>query len=164
MLQDQNPDLFYSVPWSYGTLGFLVAAELKIIPSRKYVKLEYTPLTTRQEINEKFKAASLSEERYDFVETLVYERDGGVLMTGRLTDDYEVGKVFKTALGSNETPTTYAFVDDNCEGCMFECFYGRYEGLFMSTCPVLQYTTGVIGDDLWTVPTALCIANCKFAI
>jgi hypothetical protein len=24
---DENPDLFYSVPWSYGTLGFLVRIE-----------------------------------------------------------------------------------------------------------------------------------------
>ena len=29
----ENADLYYQIPWSHGTLGFLVAAELKIIPA-----------------------------------------------------------------------------------------------------------------------------------
>lgn len=33
--QDERPDLFYSVPWSYGTLGFLTAVEIKIIPAER---------------------------------------------------------------------------------------------------------------------------------
>lgn len=33
--REENSDLFYAVPWSYGTLGFLVAVELKIIPATK---------------------------------------------------------------------------------------------------------------------------------
>lgn len=32
---EENSDLFYAVPWSYGTLGFLVAAEIKILPATK---------------------------------------------------------------------------------------------------------------------------------
>lgn len=31
----ENADLFYAVPWSYGTLGFLTAAEIKILPATK---------------------------------------------------------------------------------------------------------------------------------
>ena len=30
---------FYLIPWSHGTLGFLVSAELKIIPAKKYIRL-----------------------------------------------------------------------------------------------------------------------------
>lgn len=33
----ENSDLFYAVPWSYGTLGLLTAVEIKIIPATKYV-------------------------------------------------------------------------------------------------------------------------------
>lgn len=29
----ENADLFYAVPWSYGTLGLLTAVEIKIIPA-----------------------------------------------------------------------------------------------------------------------------------
>ena len=28
--KDENPELFAAVPWSYGTLGFLVGAEIKV--------------------------------------------------------------------------------------------------------------------------------------
>lgn len=87
VMQDENTDLFYALPWSYGTLGFLVAAELDIIPARKYVKLDYHPLMGRQTISARLREASHSTEKFDFVETLMYSRDSAVLMTGRLTDE-----------------------------------------------------------------------------
>lgn len=33
--REENSDLFYAVPWSYGTLGFLTAVEIKILPATK---------------------------------------------------------------------------------------------------------------------------------
>lgn len=36
VFQTENPDLFYSVPWSYGTLGFLTAVEIDIVPAKRY--------------------------------------------------------------------------------------------------------------------------------
>jgi len=30
--RDQDSDLFYAIPWSYGTLGFLTAVEIDIVP------------------------------------------------------------------------------------------------------------------------------------
>lgn len=33
--RDENSDLYYAVPWSYGTLGFLTAVEIKILPATK---------------------------------------------------------------------------------------------------------------------------------
>ncbi len=41
--EHDNPDLFHAVPWSYGTLGFLVAAKIKIIPAKRFVRLNYKP-------------------------------------------------------------------------------------------------------------------------
>lgn len=32
---------------SHGTLGFLVGAELSIVPAKKYIKLTYSPYTTQ---------------------------------------------------------------------------------------------------------------------
>jgi len=40
----ENPNLYYLIPWSHGTLGFLVAAELKIIPAKKYIRVHYQPV------------------------------------------------------------------------------------------------------------------------
>lgn len=45
----ENSDLFYAVPWSYGTLGFLASVKLKIIPSKRFVKLNYIPAQSLDE-------------------------------------------------------------------------------------------------------------------
>lgn len=84
---DENPELFYLLPWSHGTLGFLVAAELKIIPARKYVRLHYRPVQGLDRIIEVFEQASRDAERNDFVEGLVYSRDRAVILCGTLTDE-----------------------------------------------------------------------------
>ena len=81
-----NPDLFYQIPWSHGTLGFLVAAELKIIPVKKYVRLHYQPVYTLDSMVSVFEQASRDTENNDFVEGLVYGHDQAVIMRGTFTD------------------------------------------------------------------------------
>ena len=46
---NENSDLFYAIPWSYGTLGFLVSVEIEIIPCKRYIKLDYYPTYTIDE-------------------------------------------------------------------------------------------------------------------
>lgn len=83
----ENTDLFYSIPWSHGTLGFLVCAELKIIPSKKYVKLHYQPVYSLNELTEVFERESRDIEKNNFVEALMYGLNSAVVMTGVLTND-----------------------------------------------------------------------------
>ena len=82
----ENSELFHLIPWSHGTLGFLLAAELKIIPAKKYVRLEYRPLHTLDALCESFDRECRDTARNEFVEALVYSRDTAVVMTGTLTD------------------------------------------------------------------------------
>ena len=44
----ENPDLYYCLPWSHGTLGFVVALEVKIIPVKPYVRLQYIPFHSQK--------------------------------------------------------------------------------------------------------------------
>jgi delta24-sterol reductase len=83
----ENEELFRLIPWSHGTLGFLVAAELKIIPARKYVRIHYKPAYTLEDVCAVFDRDCRATEQYDFVEALTYSRDTGVVMTGTLTDE-----------------------------------------------------------------------------
>jgi len=85
--------VFYAAPWSHGTLGFLVAAELRIIPAKKYVRLEYNPVTRFEEISRVFTSAA-QDLSNDFVESLMFSETEAVVMTGRLTNDIEENKVF----------------------------------------------------------------------
>lgn len=41
---NEYSDLFHCLPWSHGTLGFLVAVELKIIKVKPYVHMRYVPV------------------------------------------------------------------------------------------------------------------------
>jgi len=83
----ENPELFYQIPWSHGTLGFLVAAELKIIPVKKYVRIHYQPVYALDDMVNVFEQASRDAENNDFVEGLVYGRDRAVIMVGRFADE-----------------------------------------------------------------------------
>ncbi|XP_006005558.1 delta(24)-sterol reductase [Latimeria chalumnae] len=88
----ENSDIFYAVPWSCGTLGFLVAAEIKIIPSKKYVRLHYEPVCGLEKISKKFSQESAKKENH-FVEGLMYSKESAVIMTGVLTDEVECSKI-----------------------------------------------------------------------
>jgi len=82
----ENTDLFYAIPWSHGCLGFLVAAEIRIIPAKQYVKVTYEPIRSLQHISERFQEETHNMEN-DFVEALQYSLEDAVLMMGQLTDD-----------------------------------------------------------------------------
>ncbi|KAF7268520.1 hypothetical protein GWI33_018395 [Rhynchophorus ferrugineus] len=90
--KNENPELFYSIPWSYGTLGFLTAVEIRLIPAKRYVKLTYKPLKGGDNIAKEFTTAS-SNLNNEFVEGLAYSEDEAVLMTGVQTNDVEVNKL-----------------------------------------------------------------------
>ncbi len=83
----ENAELFYQIPWSHGTLGFLVAAELNIIPVKKYVRLEYQPVFSLDSMVEVFEQASRDTDHNDFVEGLMYSSDQAVIMRGRFSDE-----------------------------------------------------------------------------
>jgi Delta24-sterol reductase len=88
----ENSDLFYNIPWSYGTLGFLVAAEVKIVPSRKYIHVKYEPCYSKDEYVKLLDKYS-REGKVDYVEALAYSKDRAVVMTGMRTDDCEKSKL-----------------------------------------------------------------------
>ncbi|KAL4656040.1 delta(24)-sterol reductase-like [Arapaima gigas] len=88
----ENSDLFYAVPWSCGTLGFLVAAEIRIIPARAWIKLTYEPVRGLQAICQRFAQESANKEN-QFVEGLQYSLNEAVIMTGMMTDEAEPDKI-----------------------------------------------------------------------
>lgn len=91
-------DLFYAIPWSQGTLGLLVAAEIKLIEVGPYMKLTYVPVKgTLQEIAQAYNDSYCPrdgdqdnpEKVPDFVEGMVYSETEGVMMTGRYASKEE---------------------------------------------------------------------------
>lgn len=89
---DENAELFYAFPWSHGTLGFLVAVEVRIIPAKKYVHLQYLPFNNRSEFAAAFARHSEAKQA-DFVEALMFGEEKAVLMLGNMTNAYEPEKL-----------------------------------------------------------------------
>ena len=81
---DENKDLFYGTSGSYGSLGLLTRATLKLIPARPYVRVSY-----RRTGNEHDALAALEEacdsNDNDFVESIVFDKDTSVLILGRFS-------------------------------------------------------------------------------
>ncbi|RZF41100.1 hypothetical protein LSTR_LSTR002732 [Laodelphax striatellus] len=82
----ENTDIFYAIPWSYGTLGFLTAVELQIIPSKKFVELTYQPVYSLDEAMDSFEKEIKRRTGNEFVDGIMFSKDRGVIMTGNLVD------------------------------------------------------------------------------
>jgi delta24-sterol reductase len=109
---NENPDLYYAIPGSYGTLGFVVAVAIRLIPAKKYVKLRYIPFKQISNLdrlgNEMLKLAT--ESGHDFIEAIVYSLDNVVLITGTMTDEYVLEKM--NSIGYFWKPWFYKHVEE----------------------------------------------------
>lgn len=85
-------ELFSALPFCYGTLGFLTAVELDIIPYKPYIKLTYVPLHSLDEVVDEFTRIT-NDPKVDSVEGIMYSLDTAVIMNGVFVDDYEPDKL-----------------------------------------------------------------------
>jgi delta24-sterol reductase len=83
---EQNADLFYALPWSYGAHGMLTAVELPIIPCKPYVRVTYRPVKSLDEAVREFTKLTCADGAPEFVDALMYDRDRGVIVIGEFAD------------------------------------------------------------------------------
>lgn len=95
---NEYKDLFYAIPWSQGTLGLLVSAEIRLIPIKEYMKLTYKPVVGNlREIAQAYSDSFAPRDRDqdnpakvpDFVEGMIYTSTEAVFMTGRYASKEE---------------------------------------------------------------------------
>ena len=93
-----DPELFYSIPWSYGTIGFLTRVEIEIVPSRRFVRLDYIPVYSLEQLVETLEREVERGDSAHFLECLVYSRDQAVVMTGNMVDCCDPAKLNEAGL------------------------------------------------------------------
>lgn len=163
---NENAELFYSIPWSHGTLGFLVMAELKIIPATRFVKLHYQPLVGKENIFEAFEKASRNTAENDFVEMLMYSREKAVLMTGkRVNETGTDGKV--NNIGHYYKPWFYKHVEtylhDNKSGVeyipLIHYYHRHTRSLFWEMSEIIPFGNNPLFRWLlgWALPPRLAL-------
>ncbi|KAM8955645.1 delta(24)-sterol reductase [Lycaon pictus] len=160
----ENSDLFYAVPWSCGTLGFLVAAEIRIIPAKKYVKLRFEPVRGLEAICNKFTRESQRPENH-FVEGLLYSLDEAVIMTGVMTDDAEPSKL--NSIGNYYKPWFFKHVENylktNQEGLEYiplRHYYHRHtRSIFWELQDIIPFGNNPVFRYLfgWMVPPKISL-------
>ena len=106
--KDVNTDIFHAVPMSYGTLGFLTAVSIRIIPYKPFVRLEYTPARTLDEVTEVFTNATVGAN--DSVEGIMLGKEEGVIMTGNFVNENEVEYDLLNSIGLWYKPWFYLHV------------------------------------------------------
>ncbi len=82
--REARADLFYGAAGSYGTLGVVTAAEVRLVTAKAYVELEYRVVHGFEEATETLKAAVT--ERPDFVDGVMFARNLGVIIVGKLVE------------------------------------------------------------------------------
>lgn len=99
--RSENRDLYHALPWSYGALGFLTAVELRIVPCRPYVRLNYEPVYGLAAACARLTEEVSKEHPADFIEAVVFAPGRSVVMTGTFEDQCppnevnEIGRWFK---------------------------------------------------------------------
>jgi delta24-sterol reductase len=112
--RDENADLFHSLPMSHGTLGFLVAVELKVVPVKKFMKLNYIPFDNLQSMSERMAELADSDHPPQFLEGLVFSAQTGVILAAEFADKPDAGSKIN-AINRWHKPWYYAHVESFLE-------------------------------------------------
>lgn len=81
---NEHADLFRVIPGSHGTLGFLVAVELRVLPAPSYVRVRYHPVSSFDECNELMEELVCGAEQPYFLESFIYSPNQAVVVQGSL--------------------------------------------------------------------------------
>lgn len=82
---NEHKDLFFGIPNSYGTLGYVLKCRVKILPAKKYVHLEYVKFEDRQPFFDAIERACT--QSFDYVDGVIFNSHEMYLITGTFVDD-----------------------------------------------------------------------------
>ncbi len=83
---ESDPELFYALPWSYGTIGFLTKVKCKVVPAKKFVRVEYIPTFSPEELSKKMNELAYRENPPTFLEATVYTKNNAVIQVANFVD------------------------------------------------------------------------------
>jgi FAD/FMN-containing dehydrogenase len=104
----ENLDLFYGFPNSYGTLGYAIKLKVKLAKTKPFVKLTHRKYREPVELFQQL-ASLCSDPVSDFVDGVVFDRDQAYIVTGEFADtapfvsDYTYMKIFYQSIRERQT-------------------------------------------------------------
>lgn len=82
---DENADLFYGGAGSCGSLGILTAAEINLVPAKRFVELTYIPVASYKEALATMRQHAKSN--CDFIDAILFGPDHGMVVVGKMTNN-----------------------------------------------------------------------------
>ncbi|XP_050529828.1 delta(24)-sterol reductase-like isoform X4 [Daktulosphaira vitifoliae] len=161
----ENAELFECIPCSYGTLGFLTAVEMKIIPAKNYVLLKYHPIIGSTEQLEKTLAHEVENDN-DFVEILMFSQTESVLITGQMTNEKNKEGIVINKIGRFYKPWFFKYVEsfletnEKKEFIPLQDYYFRHEScLFWQIKDIIPFSNHPIFRVLlgWSMPPKISL-------
>ncbi|KAF4780966.1 FAD binding domain-containing protein [Colletotrichum scovillei] len=107
---NERADLFRGAAGAVGTLGVTTMIELQLVEAKKYVKTTYHRTHSVAEAVETVQAETLNAEN-DYVDGILFSKDHGVVITGKLTDEIPEDRKPQTFSGAWD-PWFYLHVKD----------------------------------------------------
>jgi hypothetical protein len=82
---NEHSDLFFGLPNSYGTLGYILRAKIRLHPAKRFTHLRMRRFVDPHAWLDAMEAAT-HEDTVDFVEGIFYQDRRFILMTGQMVD------------------------------------------------------------------------------
>lgn len=80
----ENADLFYGLAGSYGSLGTLVSAEIKLVPAKECVHLHYTFFSNPKEAIDTLLSLAHTADAPEFLDGIIFSKNLAVVISGNL--------------------------------------------------------------------------------
>lgn len=110
----ERPDLFHGGAGACGSLGITTLVELQLIEAKKYVETTYHPVASMPAAVNRIQDLVKFEDRYDYIDGILYSKTEGVVITGHLTDEKKDHPVRKFSRA--EDPWFYLHVKESVSG------------------------------------------------
>ncbi|KPI38712.1 Delta(24)-sterol [Cyphellophora attinorum] len=98
---NENAELWEGACSSMGTLGIITLLEVKLVPAKKYVQLDLRRANGIVDAMAKMELA-IKDPQYEYVDGMLFEKDYGVVMFGKLTDKPDNGAEVRSFVKRNE--------------------------------------------------------------
>eukprot|EP00092_Neocalanus_flemingeri_P030589 GFUD01033213.1.p1 GENE.GFUD01033213.1~~GFUD01033213.1.p1 ORF type:complete len:539 (-),score=77.90 GFUD01033213.1:1-1617(-) len=96
---NEYSDLYHCLPWSHGSLGFLVSLTLQIIPVKPYIHMKYIPVRGQAKYCDMIRDISGANDKDkkvpDYVEATIFNKEDAVIMVGNFADAKEDSEKIK---------------------------------------------------------------------
>ena len=134
-----NPDLYYGIGGTYGTMGIITRVKTKLIPCKKYVRMDYLNYNSFETFYENFKQRIDSKEN-DFIEAFANKKNDYTIVVANFVDNVNANNISiikdKDILKqrhmsiyakiANKKNNTYLRTLDYLERYSYTAFWGHY--------------------------------------